>query len=118
MSFPFSKATVYYNGTRSPAVLKYPGMPPAAVHEELVSSVDIMPTLLDLLSIAPPAGMDGRSSAPLLRGDNEDRRDYVITHVNTVSSGTSFPQRCIRTRDRRFFSKPGPMVRKNFASRR
>ena len=108
MSFPFSKATVYYNGTRSPAVLKYPGMPPAAVHEELVNSVDIMPTLLDLLSIAPPAGMDGRSWAPLLRGDNEDRRDYVITHVNTVSSGASFPQRCIRTRDRALFFQAWP----------
>jgi arylsulfatase A-like enzyme len=47
MSFPFSKATVYFNGTRSPVIVKYPGMPAAARHEEFVSSVDILPTLLE-----------------------------------------------------------------------
>ena len=99
MSFPFSKATVYYNGTRSPAILKYPGMPPATTHDELVSSVDIMPTLLELLAVPAPADMDGRSWLPLVRGESQAGRDYVITHVNTVSSGASFPQRCIRTKD-------------------
>ena len=99
MSFPFSKATAYYNGTHSPVILKYPGMPAAATHEELVSSVDIMPTLLDLLALKHPESMDGRSWVPLLRGEKQDGRDYVITHVNTVSSGASLPQRCIRTKD-------------------
>ena len=99
MSFPFSKATAYFNGTRSPVILKWPGMPAAAVHEEFVSSVDIMPTLLDLLAVKNPDGMDGRSWLPLLRGEKQDARDFVITHVNTVSSGTSLPQRCIRTKD-------------------
>jgi len=99
MSFPFSKASVYFNGTHSPVILKFPGMPAAAVHEELVSSVDIMPTLLDLLSLPHPEGLDGRSWVPMLRGENQEARDYVITHVNTVSSGKSLAQRCIRTKD-------------------
>ena len=99
MSFPFSKATVYFNGTHSAVILKWPGMPAAATHEEFVSSVDIMPTLLDLLAVKHPDGMDGRSWLPLLRGEKQDARDYVITHVNTVSSGMSLPQRCIRTKD-------------------
>ena len=99
MSFPFSKATAYFNGTWSPVILKYPGMPAAAVHEEFVSSVDLMPTLLDLLVVKHPAGMDGRSWLPLLRGGKQDARDFVITHVNTVSSGMSLPQRCIRTKE-------------------
>lgn len=99
MSFPFSKATVYYNGTWSPVLIKYPGMPAANLHEELVSSVDLMPTLLDLMKVAHPAGMDGRSWVPLLQGTKQEGRDYVITHVNTVSSGKSLAQRCIRTKD-------------------
>jgi N-sulfoglucosamine sulfohydrolase len=74
-------------------------MPPAATHEEFVSSVDLMPTLLDLLGVAAPAGVDGRSWLPLLRGEAQRGRDHVITHVNTVSSGMSLPQRCIRTAD-------------------
>lgn len=97
MSFPFSKASVYRNGTWSPVLLRYPGMPAANVHDEYVSSVDLLPTLLDLLSISQPAGLDGRSWLPLLNGERQDNRDAVVTHVNTVSSGRSFAQRCIRT---------------------
>lgn len=100
MSFPFSKATVYYNGTRSPVLLRYPGMGPPRERTEWVSSVDLMPTLLDLLGLPHPAGLDGRSWVPLLSGQTQPQRDYVVTHVNTVSSGRAFPQRCVRTATR------------------
>lgn len=99
MSFPFSKATVYRNGTWSPVLLRWPGMGRPAAREEWVSSVDLMPTLLELLDVPRPNGMDGRSWLPLLRGERQPGRDHVFTHVNTVSSGKSFPQRCVRTRD-------------------
>jgi N-sulfoglucosamine sulfohydrolase len=59
-----------------------------------------MPSLLELLALKAPDGMDGRSWLPLLKGEKQADRDFVITHVNTVSSGKAFPQRCIRTRDR------------------
>jgi N-sulfoglucosamine sulfohydrolase len=98
MSFPFSKATVYRNGTWSPVLLSWPGMPRPAVHEEMVSSVDLMPTVLELLGVAAPTGMDGRSWLPLLRGERQEGRDHVVTHVNTVASGKSFAQRCVRTK--------------------
>ncbi len=100
MSFPFSKATVYYNGTWSPVLVRVPGLKNAQTKSEFVSSVDIMPSLLELLAVKPPEGMDGRSWVPLLRGETQPERDFVITHVNTVSSGKSFAQRCIRTKDR------------------
>lgn len=98
MSFPFSKASVYRNGTWSPVLLRWPGMPAEATHEEFVSSVDLMPTVLDLLGVAAPAGLDGRTWLPLLKGERQPDRDFVVTHVNTVSSGKSFPQRCVRTK--------------------
>jgi N-sulfoglucosamine sulfohydrolase len=100
MSFPFSKATVYRNGTWSPVLLRWPGMPAAKAHEEYVGSVDLMPTVLELLGVARPDGLDGRSWVPLLRGESQSDRDHVVTHVNTVSSGRSFPQRCVRTKTR------------------
>lgn len=100
MSFPFSKATVYRNGTWSPMLIRVPGMNEPQTRTEFVSSVDVMPSLLELLAVQPPAGMDGRSWVPLLKGDTQPDRDFVITHVNTVSSGKSFAQRCIRTKDR------------------
>lgn len=100
MSFPFSKATVYYNGTWSPVLIRYPGQKDANAHTEFVSSVDVMPSVLELLGVKPPAGMDGRSWVPLLKGEAQPDRDFVVTHVNTVSSGKSFAQRCVRTKDR------------------
>jgi N-sulfoglucosamine sulfohydrolase len=100
MPFPFSKATVYLNGTWSPVLIRIPGEGETQTRPELVSSIDVMPTLLELLRVAPPEGMDGRSWVPLLKGETQPNRDFVITHVNTVSSGSSFAQRCIRTKDR------------------
>jgi len=99
MSFPFSKATVYRNGTWSPVLLRWPGMGAPQRREELTSSVDIVPTLLEVLKQPALAGVDGRSWLPLLRGETQPGRDIVITHVNTVSSGKAFPQRCVRTKD-------------------
>jgi N-sulfoglucosamine sulfohydrolase len=100
MSLPFAKATVYYNGTWSPVLIRFPGQKDPKVHTEFVSSVDVMPSLLELLGTKSPAGMDGRSWVPLLRGEAQTDRDFVVTHVNTVSSGKSFAQRCVRTKDR------------------
>ncbi|MCE9562833.1 MAG: sulfatase [Planctomycetes bacterium] len=100
MAFPFSKATVYLNGTWSPVLVRIPGMKEPQTRAEFVSSVDVMPTVLELLDVKPPAEMDGRSWVPLLKGETQPDRDFVITHVNTVSSGKSFAQRCIRTKDR------------------
>ncbi|MEQ2006775.1 MAG: sulfatase [Limisphaerales bacterium] len=99
MSFPFSKATVYRNGTWVPVLVRWPGMGQPQRREEFVSSVDIVPTLLEVLKQPPLAGVDGRSWLPLLRGESQAGRDFVITHVNTVSSGKAFPQRCVRTKD-------------------
>lgn len=100
MSFPFSKATVYYNGTWSPVLVRYPGQKNPQAHAEFVSSVDVMPSVLELLGVKLPAEMDGRSWVPLLNGEEQTNRDFVVTHVNTVSSGKSFAQRCVRTKDR------------------
>lgn len=100
MSFPFAKATVYYNGTCSPTLIRVPGMQRPQTKTEFVSSIDIMPTVLELLNVQPKARMDGRSWVPLLKGEQQLDRDFVITHVNTISGGKSFAQRCIRTKDR------------------
>jgi len=100
MSFPFSKATVYCNGTWSPALIRIPGVKTPKTRTEFVSSVDVMPSVLELLEVKAPEGMDGRSWVPLLNGETQPDRDFVVTHVNTVSSGKSFAQRCIRTENR------------------
>lgn len=52
---------------RVPLILSGPGVNPAVVHDQ-VRHVDLLPTLLDVTGIDIPAGIDGRSLAPLIAG--------------------------------------------------
>ena len=99
MSFPFSKATVYRERHWSPVMFRWPGLTrPGVDRDNMVSSVDIMPTVLDLLGIAPPGGMDGRSLAPLIRGESQPSRGSRRTHAHTLSSGRAFARRTFARR--------------------
>lgn len=95
MPFPFSKATVYDYGTRTPALLNYPAMGAPRKFEQRTCNVDYMPTLLELMNIPAPGGMDGKSWVPILHGADE-HREYLVTHINGVSSGAQFPMRAIQ----------------------
>ena len=96
MPFPFSKATVYDYGSRTPTLLNYPGMGKPRVFRDRTCNIDYMPTLLDLLHIKKPAGMYGHSWVPLLHGKKYDGPNLLVTHVNSVSSGEEFPMRAIQ----------------------
>lgn len=59
--------------------------------EELFSTVDIMPTLLDLLQVAPSPTMQGRSRLPLLAGEKEAASGFAVTRAlgEDLSGGRS-----------------------------
>ncbi len=59
---------------------------------ELVSLVDLPPTLLAACGLAPPQTMQGRSALPLLRGDASDWPDDVFVQVSEAETG-----RAVRT---------------------
>jgi N-sulfoglucosamine sulfohydrolase len=100
MSFPFAKTTIYKCGTWTPLVMRVPGVTsPAVDAEHMVSNTDVMPTLLDVLKIKPPEGMDGRSLSPILSGGADANREHVFTHMNTQVGGLAFPSRCVRTKN-------------------
>ena len=48
-----------------PLVIKYPGQRESAVVEEIVSQLDLLPTIADVVGAKPPMGVSGRS----LRGE-------------------------------------------------
>jgi N-sulfoglucosamine sulfohydrolase len=96
MPFPFSKATTYDYGTRTPALIRYPGMRRPRTFEDRTSNVDYMPTLLELLQVGVPRGIDGHSWVSLMQGAKGESREFVVTHVNGVSSGEEYPSRAIQ----------------------
>ena len=59
--------TLYEEVIRVPLIIHVPGQSERFDVEKRVSLIDVAPTLLDLVGIAPPAGFEGRSLAPLLR---------------------------------------------------
>jgi len=97
MPFPLSKATCYRNGSWCPVTLRWPNMGEPRNFDQMVQSIDIMPTLLDLLGLEKP-DMDGRSWMPLIQGEKQANRDYIINHVNGVASGNQFPMRVVQTK--------------------
>jgi N-sulfoglucosamine sulfohydrolase len=98
MPFPFAKSSVYDNGLRTPLVIRWPGrIAPGSVESRLVSTVDLMPTILDAARIAVPNGHDytGRS---LLRAEVPPRA-YVFGSFDENARGYPVPMRGTIGRD-------------------
>ncbi|MGE3779288.1 MAG: sulfatase, partial [Pirellulaceae bacterium] len=78
------KGTLYEGGTRVPLMWAWAGhIAPSTTSDAVVGPIDIYPTLLDLLAIAPPQEqqMDGVSYARVLQGTGQlQRRAYFNYH--------------------------------------
>ncbi len=67
--YPFHNASVYESSLRIPLLMRWPGTLPAGVRQgELVSSIDLAPTILELMGLPVPGDYQGSSLAPLLLG--------------------------------------------------
>ena len=66
----WNKSLFYQESSSVPSIWRGPGVEPSKVAtEQVVSHVDILPTVLDLLDMPAPAHAQGRSVAPVLRGE-------------------------------------------------
>jgi len=96
MPFPFAKATCWDAGTRTPFLIAWPGMGTPSVFEDLTSNVDLLPTLLDILSMPKPRTLDGYSLLPRMEGRGGAQRRFVTTEVNTTVTGMAYPSRAVQ----------------------
>lgn len=96
--FPGNKLNLYDRGTGTPFFFHWPaGLPAEIVRNELVSSVDLMPTLLDAVGVPIPAEVQGRSLLPLLRDPAAKGGETAIFSEMTRHKDTPFPMRSVRT---------------------
>jgi arylsulfatase len=82
-----------YAGTlHVPLVLRFPGRLPAGVRvAQRARLLDLMPTVLDLLGVASPPALQGRSLAPAARGTPlPDPADAVISEYDSRPGGGVF----------------------------
>lgn len=95
---PFNrcKMSLYDRGLEVPLILRGPGIPSGVVDQKnLISHVDVLPTLLDLLGHPLPGNLHGRSFAPLLRGEAYEPNTAIYGEMTFHTYYD--PMRCIRT---------------------
>lgn len=68
----YDKRFMYEPGLRVPLLASGPGIKASVTPEEFVLNIDLAPTFLDLAGLPIPASMQGRSLAPLLRGESPE----------------------------------------------
>lgn len=90
LAMPRAKCTLYDPGLEVALLMRRRGGTKGAVSEDLVSNIDILPTLLEAAGVDVPEGVQGRS---LLSGAARD----AIFAEKTFHSYYD-PMRCIRTR--------------------
>ena len=61
------KFVAYDPSSKVPLLIRGPGIPAAGLSNELVSNVDLVPTILDAAGVAPGITVDGRSYLPHAR---------------------------------------------------
>jgi arylsulfatase A-like enzyme len=93
------KGWLYEGGIREPMIVRWPGVAKeGTVCDHPVVSDDFLPTLLDMagLPLRPDAHADGRSFAPLLRGDAGFDRGPLFWHYPHYSNQGGCPGGAVR----------------------
>jgi len=81
--FPRDKTTLYDSGIKTPWLVRWPQRIQAgSVCTQLVSSIDIAPTVLTLAGIDTPSRFQGHSFASLLTEPERKIREYVYAEHN------------------------------------
>jgi uncharacterized sulfatase len=100
-----SKNTPYDAGVRSPVIVHWDGKTKAGKHADLVSTVDLAPTLLSASGVDIPKNMSGVSLLDTATGKGRLKRDavfgeiYVHTAVKIEDPRANLTHRWIRERD-------------------
>ncbi len=68
IAFPHAKMSLYDPGIETALLMRVPGIKGSKVYKEMISNVDFVPTVLDLLGMEIPGNVQGRSFQGLLTG--------------------------------------------------
>lgn len=91
IAMPRAKCSLYDPGLRTALLWRGPGLPAGVVRPDLVSQVDVLPSLLELLGVPAPAAIQGRSVT--------DARATPRSEIFAEMTYHDYydPRRCLRT---------------------
>ena len=117
MAFPYAKANLQEYGTHVPFAICGPTIQGGNRKvNDLVSMIDIAPTILDLAHVAHFAGISGKTLKPILTtkksGLVDDSRNFVLTgrerHTHARPDNVGYPARAIRTQQYLYIKNYAP----------
>jgi arylsulfatase A-like enzyme len=94
--FPRAKSTLYDPGIRTALIMRWPtGFAGGRQFRELLSNIDLLPTILEAAGLVAPRQVEGGSFWPLLAGGRYRQRDSIF--AEKTYHDTYDPMRAIRT---------------------
>jgi N-sulfoglucosamine sulfohydrolase len=113
LAFPTAKASLLDRGIGVMLLMRGPGMPTGVARDELVSHIDLFPTICELAGIERPPWLQGRSLVGLVSGEEAPGLRTEVFSELTYHAAYE-PQRAIRTDRfkyvRRFDDYPTPIL--------
>ncbi|MDQ8194169.1 sulfatase [Coraliomargarita sp. SDUM461004] len=95
-AFPHMKCRLTDHGIGVMLIMRGPhGFSGGKVIDEMVSQVDLFPSICNLLNLPKPTWLEGQSFLPLLHGDNSQARQAIFAEVNYHAAEE--PGRAVRT---------------------
>ncbi len=106
IAMPFSKANCYLKATRTPFFVHLPGvLKPLSDTEHIISTVDLFPTIMDMMGGQKPQGLDGISFLGILEGKKEKWKNEVFTQIDYLF-GNRYPMRCVQDKSFGYIFNP------------
>jgi len=116
------KTTAYEAGVRIPFLVRWPGVSRPMKSNAMVSTIDILPTILDAAGVKNPGQVHGSSLRPVVGRPDAKWREYLVTEFHMHGIRPFYPRRAIR--DQRYklihnllagTQKPSPSIDGDFA---
>jgi arylsulfatase A-like enzyme len=76
----YNKMWMYEDGFHIPMIVRLPGSHAATTNDQIVSMLDVAPTILDLAGVKVPADIQGCSMKPLITGETASWRESLYYH--------------------------------------
>jgi arylsulfatase A-like enzyme len=95
LAMPRAKCTLYDPGLEVALLVRWPADGIGGIRNELVSNIDVLPTLLEAAGVGVPSDVQGRS---LLHGDAPREAIFAEKTFHSYYD----PMRCVRTRGHKY----------------
>jgi N-sulfoglucosamine sulfohydrolase len=96
--FPGNKMTLYDRGIGTPLIMRWPGkIGGGTVNDNLINTIDIMPTLLEAAGCRIPQGVQGKSALPSIMGEGHGVSNECIFAEMTYHV-KYLPMRAVRSK--------------------